>query len=277
MLGASRDVAIQDARTGVGSADPELGPPLVSVVIPTYRRPDLLQATITSLRTHLGWPNTEYIVSDDGSPQRDRRALASLPVDRVLCSRRNQGLGASVNRALAVAQGKYILQVQDDWILKPAEGLVYASIACLERHPEVGLIRYYGIECFPEFTEHELNGSLLYRIVHPSPVNLAASRFLYSDTPHMKRDGLHLQLGLYRERVRMELTEADFRDRFLRGSSCHVAYFPAYAGTFSHMGEARSWRTRRMRYRISRLLSKAAAGRALIAAWRWARGGERMD
>ena len=86
--------------------------PLVSVIIPTFGRPDLLRETLQSVIGQ-SYENLEIIVVDDCSP-----FPIELDTDdgrvRVIRHERNLGPGAARNTALAVASGEFVAFLDDD-------------------------------------------------------------------------------------------------------------------------------------------------------------------
>ncbi len=87
--------------------------PLVTVVIPTYNRPDHLRRAIASVKNQkdVFW---EIIVVDDAS---DPGMIPDLKSDKeilYLRNDRNRGGGYSRNRGLARAKGKYVQFLDDD-------------------------------------------------------------------------------------------------------------------------------------------------------------------
>jgi glycosyltransferase involved in cell wall biosynthesis len=68
-------------------------PRLISVVFVTYRRLDLLKRTLDSLREWCSYPSLELILADDGSPRKIQEAMRSLPFDRYLFAKKNEGIG----------------------------------------------------------------------------------------------------------------------------------------------------------------------------------------
>jgi glycosyltransferase involved in cell wall biosynthesis len=88
--------------------------PLVSVVIPTYNRAEIICGTIENVLTQT-YPNFEVIVVDDGSTDRTLERLAQFG-DRVrVVSQANAGPAAARNRGARVAEGEFIaFQDSDD-------------------------------------------------------------------------------------------------------------------------------------------------------------------
>lgn len=89
---------------------------LVSVLIPAYNAEPWLRATIRSSLTQ-AWPNIEVIVVDDGSKDGTLAVAKSLQGPSVkVVTQPNQGAAAR-NKALELAQGRYIQWLDDDDVL----------------------------------------------------------------------------------------------------------------------------------------------------------------
>lgn len=109
--------------------------PLVSVVIPTYERPDFLRH---ALATAVGqtYRNLEIIVHDNASTADIGPVVAAFADPRVRLYRNSSNIGQTANLAAGIARcrGKYLALLGDDdaWYAEMIEELV----APLERHPE---------------------------------------------------------------------------------------------------------------------------------------------
>ncbi|MCP9450835.1 MAG: glycosyltransferase family 2 protein, partial [Nitrospira sp.] len=79
----------------------------VSVIIPTYNRARLVAEAIESVLRQTR-PPREIIVVDDGSTDDTKQVLASFGDRIIALYQENQGVGSARNRALAVAQGRYL-------------------------------------------------------------------------------------------------------------------------------------------------------------------------
>lgn len=106
--------------------------PLLSVIVPTYNRRDVLLACLSALRQQTVDPATfEVIVGDDGSTDGTEEAvrghLAPNPPTIRYFRQENGGPSAVRNRAIREARGAIVLIINDDTILSPR---------CLERHLE---------------------------------------------------------------------------------------------------------------------------------------------
>lgn len=96
-------------------ADHIAGNPLVSVVLPTYKRAHVLPDAIRSVlgQTHT---NLELIVVDDHSPDNTRDVVASFddPRIRYVCNTPNLKLPRALNRGFMLARGDCLTWTSDD-------------------------------------------------------------------------------------------------------------------------------------------------------------------
>lgn len=92
---------------------------LVSVVIPTYNRAQMVKRAIQSAlaQTHAA---IEVLVIDDGSTDETVAAVGSIPDSRVSCLRQesNRGHAAARNSGIAASSGDYVafLDSDDEWV-----------------------------------------------------------------------------------------------------------------------------------------------------------------
>jgi GT2 family glycosyltransferase/SAM-dependent methyltransferase len=102
-------------RTPAPDAIPFTRPPKVSVIVPTYNRPDRLRTALESLAGQT-FQDFEVIVVNDGGCEvgfviaacADRHRITSISHDR------NRGLAAARNSGLRAAKGTYIAYLDDD-------------------------------------------------------------------------------------------------------------------------------------------------------------------
>ena len=113
---------------GVG---PSTNAPLVSVVVPTYGRPDALRSCITAL-LGLEAPDFRYeiVVVDDGSPEPP--TVPDHPALR-LVRQRNAGPAAARNHGARLARGRVLAFTDDD--CRPAPEWLARLVAALEETP----------------------------------------------------------------------------------------------------------------------------------------------
>jgi hypothetical protein len=113
-------------------------PGLVSVIIPTYNRRDLLVETLASVRAQADC-DVEVVIVDDGSTDGTRELLAAE--DGVRCIRQEHaGAQRARNVGLEESQGEYIQYLDSDDLLAP--GKLAAQAGYLLDHPQVDAV--YG-------------------------------------------------------------------------------------------------------------------------------------
>jgi GT2 family glycosyltransferase len=123
----------------------------VSVVIPTYRRPDMLERAIRSVLCQTFAPQ-EIVVVDDASGD-DSGARASALGARVVTNRENLGEGGARNSGLEAAQNQWValLDSDDEWLPKHLEALWPAR----NGHVLVGTA---ALGCGPNAEDHRIYG-----------------------------------------------------------------------------------------------------------------------
>ncbi len=90
----------------------------VSVVLPAFRKADLLRSVIASIQTQTHKP-LELIVVVNGAQPDVECVLAGVDDVRVLRSSTNLGFAGGMNRGAAVATGKYLYLTANDIELAP--------------------------------------------------------------------------------------------------------------------------------------------------------------
>lgn len=117
--------------------------PLVTAIIPTYRRPALVGRSCRSVLAQT-WRPLELIVVDDGSADETPQVLSALRpeaeaagVDLRVMTVPNGGPGLARNAALQAAQGEYFAFLDDDDLWVP--GKVQAQAAAMRANPQAGV------------------------------------------------------------------------------------------------------------------------------------------
>ena len=116
--------------------------PLISVVLPTFRRPDLLRRAIASVQaqTFTDW---ELVISDDERPCGEAFAEAVAlsakdPRVKVVRNPHKPGQANNLNHACSVASGRWIKPLYDDDALKPECLREFLKVA--EKAPSAAMI-----------------------------------------------------------------------------------------------------------------------------------------
>ena len=108
------DAPLVDADAPSVSADTSL----VSVVLPTYDRPDRLRRALESVAAQT-YPGIELVVVDDCSPTPLRPVVESVDLDTLqrvtyLRNEENRGGSATRNRGIRACTGEYVAFLDDD-------------------------------------------------------------------------------------------------------------------------------------------------------------------
>lgn len=130
--------------------------PLVSVIIPTYNRPDLLLEAVASIaaQTMNDW---ETIIVDDGSkPPVNEQGIQAQYGDqfKVLRHEVSQGVSGAKNAGVNAASGKYLAFLDDDDLFAPA--YLASAIEVLEANPQITIL-FMGLSCFGNNAEWAQN------------------------------------------------------------------------------------------------------------------------
>lgn len=118
---------------------------MVSVVITSFNRFDLLTRTIETFNQYNTFPIEKFIIIEDSADieMKDKveRYLASLPLGIVkqyqfIFNKTNQGLVESIDKAYAQVETPYVFHSEDDYEYY-REGFIERSLAVLENDPLV--------------------------------------------------------------------------------------------------------------------------------------------
>jgi glycosyltransferase involved in cell wall biosynthesis len=118
--------------------------PVVSVVIGTYNRCDVLRGALESLMTQeSGGTDYEVIVVDNNSSDDTRNMVQSLRDkfggnDLVYCFEQTQGVSHARNRGIAAARGRLIAFTDDD--IRPARNWIASISAAFDKFPNADCI-----------------------------------------------------------------------------------------------------------------------------------------
>lgn len=118
---------------GVGPGEPNL----VSVIIPTYNRANLLDQAIESAlaQTHTA---VEVLVVDDGSTDNTREVTRRYDSRVRYIYQKNAGVAAARNTGMMNARGEFIALLDSDDIWLPWK--LAAQVAFLRRFPQLGFV-----------------------------------------------------------------------------------------------------------------------------------------
>lgn len=114
--------------------------PLISVIIPTYRRANDLDRALRSVLAESG-DGFEVVVGDDASPDHTSAVVAAYSEDSRLRHYRNEinlGMQENVLKVARMARGDYLfILTDDDWLTTGALAKVAATVRA---YPEAGYV-----------------------------------------------------------------------------------------------------------------------------------------
>ncbi len=109
---------------------------MVSVVIPTYNRAEMLVQAVDSVLAQ-DYPNFELIIIDDGSSDHTAQLLKNYSQRLCYHYQSRQGVSAARNRGTRLAKGKYICFLDSDDLWQPKK--LSRQAAFMEAHPQFPL------------------------------------------------------------------------------------------------------------------------------------------
>ena len=175
---------------------------MVSVIIPSYNRADIINETIDSVLAQT-YANVEVIVIDDGSTDNTRGVVAAYRDPRLHYSyKTNGGLSAARNAGLDSARGEFIAFLDSDDVWQSWK--LAAQMQIFERHPEVGLIwsdmstfrksgeilkerhlrDYYSAYAVSDFEHAESRRGVLSDLTKEAPARFADCPYYVTDVFH---------------------------------------------------------------------------------------------
>jgi glycosyltransferase involved in cell wall biosynthesis len=121
--------------------DPDPGrvnPPLISICIPTYNRPEYLRRAVASCWAQT-YPHFEIIITDNSTNRESADMAANWTDPRVRYYSNNGNIGPtdSLLRAFSLATGNYIKTLMDDDLIKPR--FLELTVKALEENPTAAI------------------------------------------------------------------------------------------------------------------------------------------
>lgn len=118
---------------------------MISLVITSCGRPDLLERSLVSLISFPDLPFKQVIIIEDSGTDCNSEMEKLLPQFTWIKNKKRLGQIISIDRAYSHVKTPYILHTEDDWCFLK-DGFVQPSIDILEKHPEVCMVGLRGIE-----------------------------------------------------------------------------------------------------------------------------------
>ncbi len=113
--------------------------PLVTFCTPTYNRPDYLRRTIESCLAQTR-QDFEIVITDNSTNNESAQMVATIKDPRIRYYSNNGNIGPvkSCNRAVSMAQGKYVQLLMDDDLIRPR--FLELTVEAFEKNPTVGVV-----------------------------------------------------------------------------------------------------------------------------------------
>jgi glycosyltransferase involved in cell wall biosynthesis len=159
--------------------------PLVSVLMATFNNAPFLSLAVDSILNQT-FTDFEFMIINDASTDETSAILDSYHDPRIIRLENpvNLNLPASLNRGLAIAQGKYIARMDSDDI--SYQERLAKQLQFMEAHPEIGVLgTAYGVineksEYVTTWTLPQMHNELMLTLLFTSPV-FHGSAFMRAD------------------------------------------------------------------------------------------------
>ncbi len=194
---------------------------LVTIVIPTYKRPDQLKRAIDCCLSQT-YSNIEIIVVDDNSPETQYRKTTEKIIllyknnEKVKYIRhdKNRNGSAARNTGLANAAGKYITFLDDDDILHP-EKLSKQAVILDKSDTQTG-----GVTCGYEYIKKNVH----------CPINYPVKRGnMQKDIFLIEWGGGSASVALYKTEAMREINGYDENFTRLQDAEMLIRFFELYS------------------------------------------------
>lgn len=112
--------------------------PAITVLMPVYNGADYLRAAVLSILDQT-FKDYEFLIINDGSTDQSAKILAEFHDPRIkIIHQKNMGLAATLNKGIALAQGKYIARQDQDDLSLPSR--LEKQFHYMETHPDYALL-----------------------------------------------------------------------------------------------------------------------------------------
>ncbi len=178
---------------------------MVSIVVPTYRRPAALARCLASVRATVSVPHEILCVTVEGDTETDEllRSAPTTPNLRVVRQAAREGFVRAANAGFRAATGRWLLQLNDDCRLLPHSVGNAIRFLSAPAHGTVGLAAFFHDTPVQRnvFQQIELE-QRTFRVLH-------VRGLCYANFGLVRRE-LAERLGFYDERYRMYGADPDF-------------------------------------------------------------------
>ena len=176
--------------------------PLVTIAISSYNHEDYIEQSLTSVLEQT-YPNIELVVIDDGSTDNTANIIQKLSEQHGFYFERqkNMGLTRTLNKALAMAKGKYFAALgSDDMIMSDK---VEKQVVVMERDESIAVCGGGIIEINQDGVHAKKQSSHPYRELNFDDLLLNRKPGLPAPTLMLRADYFR-NLGGYSTKVRLE-------------------------------------------------------------------------
>ena len=155
--------------------------PKVSVIIPVYNGEKYIDRAIASVLEQT-YTNYEIIAIDDGSTDRTPKILETYSSQIRYCYRDNQGVAATRNYGIEIAEGELIAFLDADDFFFPDK--LTKQVACFKENPDLGMVicgwqlvdvagnKISDVELWRYSPQLDLATAVLYKPARPSATML---------------------------------------------------------------------------------------------------------
>ena len=144
-------------RTCAGGTEirlPVFDQPEASLIIPCHARADLTLGALETIKANTMPVPYEVIIVDDDADPETKRLLERVSGAKVITNRTNLGYIRSMNRAAALARGRWLVLCNNDIGVSP--GWLEALIRCGDSAPDIGIVTPRYI--YPDESLNEAGG-----------------------------------------------------------------------------------------------------------------------
>ncbi len=148
----------------------------LTVILTNYNYGIYIKQAITSILSQTRAPD-EFIIIDDGSTDESASVIQTFKDHRIrFYEQANQGLAATLNRAVELAGGEYLARQDADDISLPQR--LEKQVAFLEAHPDYGMVGTWAViweetRETKRFHKHPAESSILkFDLLFDNPFNI---------------------------------------------------------------------------------------------------------
>jgi hypothetical protein len=209
-------------------------------------RESYLKQSIESIREV--FPDNEFIIAFDKNTGLNLHEELGNNYN-CKCYTHDNGMGHSFNLAIENASNDFILQTEDDWVIRYGQKLMPDKKSFIEQvESRIMIVRDFGGIFRLDNMTHDWwkagNKEMEYAGYNfrelnkprnnPNP-NTSYDAYFYSNHPQIKHKDLHKKIGWYKEKAPPNEVEVDMMAKYLK--SDQRVFFSPY-NTFVHIGSA---------------------------------------